>query len=131
MARMLILAVLAIAAATSPMDAAQAQFFTAGQMRAMCRGEVADAPQFRTRAANQLVAESYRSRCRMYLLGVADALLHNEQEGHRCIGAGTAQAEVVEPIVAALLAHDETSQDEIAAIVREVLRSRFGCDWRG
>ena len=132
MVRRQVLAALTVAASLSPLHPARAEFFTVEQMREMCRGGDEDAPQFRTRAANQLLAESYRARCRMYLLGVVDAVLQDEwAPGRRCIAPGTPEADVTEPLVEALLEPRETPEGGVAAIVREALHSRFGCDLNG
>lgn len=132
MKRRLIPAALAVMASLSPLHPARAEFFTFDELRDMCRGGADDGPQFRTRAANALLAESYRARCRMYLLGAVDGSLQNEPaQGRRCILPATPQDEVTEPIVEALLARQEAPEHGVTGIVREVLHSRFGCELDG
>ena len=118
------------AAASLPLVPAQAELFSYEQIRTMCRGEGDGNPQFRTRAGYALLAESYRGRCRMYLLGQADAYLQRQPESRdaaACVPAGASDSEVAEAIVEALLARDEPPAGGIAEVVRDVLRTRFAC----
>ena len=129
--RWLTFGALAASAWAVPLAPAHAEFFSYEQMRTMCRGEGEGAePQFRTSAGRALLAESYRGRCRMYLLGQADALLQSQPqrlESETCMVAQATDSEVAEAIVEALLARTEAPAGGIAEVVRDVLRARFAC----
>ena len=128
--RILALAAATAAAASVPLAPVQAEFFTLAELRDMCRGAIGENAEFRTGAGHRLLAETYRARCRMYLLGVADGYLqtHAETDARMaCIRPGTPEAEVAEPLIEAVLTRTDVPDDGIAALVREVLRSRFGC----
>ena len=131
MASRVLTAMVALAAGMAPLTPAQAEFYTFQQLRDMCRGEVEDAPQFRTQAANQLLSESYRTRCRMYLLGMIDTLLIADPPGERRCELSATEAEVTEPIVETIVGRNEAPEGGVAEIVREMLSSRFGCELRG
>ena len=121
---------LAAAASAVPSAPAQAEFFSYEQMRTMCRGEGPEPAQFRTRAAYALLAESYRGRCRMYLLGQADAYLQREADrpdGAACLRSDASDAQVAEAIAEELVSRAETPAGGVGEVVRDVLRSRFAC----
>ena len=130
--RTLVMALLAGATCTAPLRPAHAQFVAFEQLRDLCRGGPDQGPQFRTAAANQLLAESYRARCRLYLLGLVDGLMEeDETPERRCIAPGTPEDEVTGPLIAALVAAPGEPEEGVVAIVREVLHSRFGCAAHG
>ena len=129
--RILTLAAMVAAASIAPLSPARAEFFTYEQMRNMCRGETEETAEFRTGAAQRLLAETYRARCRMYLLGLADAYLQSRAEGReapRCTWADMTESEVSQPLVEAVLDRADAPDGGINALVRDVLHSRFGCD---
>ena len=127
--RILALGALAAAAASAPLAPARAEFYSFEQMRTMCRGGDEQVAQFRTRAGHALLAESYRARCRMYLLGQADAFLQREREraDRPCQGAAPSEAEVAEAVVEELLSRTTAPAGGIGEVVRDVLRLRFAC----
>lgn len=128
--RILTLGAIAAAAFAVPLAPARAEFFTFEQMRGLCRGETGEAAEFRTGASHRLLAQTHRARCRMYLLGQVDGYLQAREEPQdraRCLGAGTSEAEVTEAMVEALLARADEPEGGIGALVRDVLRTRFGC----
>ena len=119
---------LAASAMAAPLAPARAEFFSFDQMRSMCRGEGEATPQFRTRAGYALLAESYRGRCRMYLLGQVDAYLQGRPEQREaCLPPGASDSEVAEAIVQDLLARAEAPAGGVAEVVRDVLRARYAC----
>src|SRR6185503_7174635 len=75
--RLLVCGTVLAAASLGAPSPARAEFFSVEQLRSMCRGEVEAEGQFRTGAAYELLAQTYRERCRMYLLGLADAYLQS------------------------------------------------------
>ena len=77
MIRRMLVAFTVAAAATVPLQPARAELYTIEQLRGLCRGESAESPEFRTGAGYRLLAQIARERCRMFLLGVADAALRN------------------------------------------------------
>ncbi len=124
--RLVVPAAIALAACAVPLHPAQAEFFSYEQMRALCRGQTGDAAEFRTDASHRLLAQTYRARCRMYLLGQADAFL---DRGNRrgCLPPGTRDSEVAEALVQGLLRRTGTPAGGVGEVVREVLRDRYGC----
>jgi len=121
---------LAAAASAVPAAPAQAEFFSYDQMRTMCRGEGPEPAQFRTRAAYALLADSYRGRCRMYLLGQADAYLQRDAdrpEARTCARSVPTDAEVADAIAEELISRADAPQGGIGEVVRDVLQSRFAC----
>jgi hypothetical protein len=124
--RLIIQAAIALAACAAPLHPARAEFFSYAQMRGLCRGETGEAAEFRTDASHRLLAETYRARCRMYLLGQADAYL-DQANRPDCIRPGTADAEVAEALVQGLLRRTETPAGGVGEVVRDVLRARYGC----
>ena len=124
--RLIIQAAAALAACAVPLQPAQAEFFNFEQMRGLCRGQTGDAAEFRTDASHRLLAETYRARCRMYLLGQADAYL---DRGNRrgCLPPGTRDSEVADALVQGLLRRTETPAGGVGEVVRDVLRDRYGC----
>ena len=114
----------AAAAATTP-AAARAELVGAAELRGLCRGEIAEEAQFRTAAGYRLAAQVSRERCRMYLLGIAEAQL--EGSARRCIPAATPASEVAEALVEALLAEPEAAVRPVAELVRDALRARYRC----
>ena len=127
--RIIGLAAMAAAAAAAPAAPAQAELFTFEQLRAMCAGEAADSAEFRTGAAHALLREIYRSRCRMYLLGIAEGLRHGDdgQQPPSCPDAAMNEPEIGDRLVEAVLGRTETGEVRVAQIVRDVLRTRYGC----
>jgi hypothetical protein len=128
--RLLALGALAVTASAIPLAPAQAEFFSYDEMRSMCRGDGSESAEFRTRAGYALLAESYRGRCRMYLLGQADAYLQREAdrpEERACLRSGISQAEVADAVVEELLRRAEPPEGGVGEVVRDVLRSRFAC----
>lgn len=130
LSRLFGLAALAATASAIPAAPAQAEFFSYEQIRTMCRGEGNESAQFRTGAAYALLAESYRGRCRMYLLGHADAYLHRDAdrpEDRTCARAVPSDAEVADAIAEELVRRTEVPDGGIGEVVRDVLRARFAC----
>lgn len=125
MIRRMLVALTVVAAATVPLQPARAELYTITELRGLCRGESAESPEFRTGAGYRLLAQIARERCRMFLLGVADAAL--ELSARRCIPAGTPPAEVADQLAEAVLAEPEGSGGTVAGIVRDALRSRYRC----
>ena len=125
--RLVALGLAGAAAAAQP--PARAEFFGVEQMRSMCRGEDGDAPEFRTDAANRLVAQVARERCRMYLLGLAEGQLRRlEQDGRgRCLPPGTSDAEVADALVEALVRRPREAAGTVDELVQDALRARYGC----
>lgn len=112
-----------------PPAPAHAEFFSFDQLRSMCRGEGADTVEFRTGAAQELLREIYRSRCRMYLLGEADFYLENAaSDGRRlpCLPAGTRESEVADYLEEAVLNRPEP-RGGVRELVRNVLRLQYNC----
>ena len=72
-------AIWAFAMAAQPQPAVDGPF-SAAEIRTMCRGETEEPSPFRTEAAIRLLAEHQRSKCRMYLLGLAEGLARSRQE---------------------------------------------------
>lgn len=124
--RLVIQAAAALAACALPSAPARAEFFGYEQMRDLCRGQTGDAAEFRTDASHRLLAETYRARCRMYLLGQADAFLDGGNR-RRCLPPGTRDSEVAEALVQGLLRRAETPAGGVGEVVRDVLRDRYGC----
>ena len=124
--------VLAAASLGAP-SPARAEFFTFEQLRSMCRGEVDTAAegQFRTGAAYELLARTYRERCRMYLLGLADAYLQSrvvrEGEPH-CIVEEMPEASAANVLSEALVRRTDAPAGGAAEVVRDVLKTDFGCE---
>jgi hypothetical protein len=128
--RILTLGALAAAVSAALPAPARAEFFTFEQMRGLCRGDTGEAPEFRTRASHLLLAQTHRARCRMYLLGQVDGYLQRRaepQDRAQCLGTSASEAAVTEAIVEALLARADAPQGGIGELVRDVLRTRFGC----
>jgi len=125
--RLIIQAALVVLPYAVPMQPARAEYFGYAQMQDLCRGGTAEAAEFRTDAGHRLLAETYRARCRMYLLGQADAFL---EAGNRrgCLPAATRETEVAEALVEALLGRAEAPAGGVGEVVRDVLRTRFGCE---
>jgi hypothetical protein len=123
------LAASAAVAAAAPATPAEAELLSFEQLRAMCAGETADSTEFRTGSAHALLREIYRSRCRMYLLGIADGLLHREdsRQPRSCPGHDIAEPEIGDRLVEAVLDRTEAGEGGASEIVREVLRTRYGC----
>lgn len=128
------LIVLGAMLASSPFAApspARAEFFSFEQLRNMCRGDVEGEAQFRTGAAYALLAQSHRERCRMYLLGLADAYLLSRpvrEDGHHCIVEEMPEATAAQVLAEALIRRTEAPVGGAAEVVREVLRTDFGCE---
>ena len=123
-------AALAAAASVFPAAPALAEFYSYEQIRTMCRGEGDEPAQFRTQAAHALLAESYRGRCRMYLLGRADAYLQRDAdrpEDRSFARSVPADAEVADAIAEELVSRSEVPDGGIGEVVRDVLRARFAC----
>ena len=122
------LCAIAAAATATALQPARAEFFGTDQVRALCRGETADAREFRTPAANRLLAQVSRERCRMYLLGLAEARLQRigPEARAQCLPEGTADT-VADALVEALLEPSEAPDGAVDAFVQETLRARFGC----
>ena len=122
--------VLAAASLGAP-SPARAEFFTFEQLRSMCRGEVEAEGQFRTGAAYELLARTYRERCRMYLLGLADAYLQSrvvrEGEPH-CIVEEMPEASAANVLSEALVRRTDAPAGGAAEVVRDVLKTDFGCE---
>ena len=118
----------ALAAAGAAAQPARAELFGVEEMRALCRGEAADARGFRTEAGNRLLAQVSRERCRMYLLGLAEARLQRIEPDARarCLPAGTADA-VADALAEALVEPSEAPGGTVDTFVQETLRARFGC----
>ena len=123
-----VLCAIAAAAIATPLHPVRAEFFSTEQVRSLCRGETADARQFRTSAANRLAAQVSLERCRMYLLGLAEARLQRAgpEARARCIPAGTTD-DVADALVEALVEPPEAPRGTVDAIVEDTLRARFGC----
>ena len=119
----------AAAGALFPLQPARAELYDIDEMRALCRGESAESPEFRTGAGYRLLAQVARERCRMYLLGLAEGQVDRRERasGSRCLPAGTAPAQVADALVEAVLAEPEGSGGTLAGLVRDALRTRFGC----
>ena len=111
--------------------AAQAQpdtsYFNAAEIRTMCRGETEESPQFRTEAAFRLLAQVQRSKCRMYLLGLADGIGRGQPDQGRaaCLPPASEREALADRLVEAVL--NETGDADTPAIVRWVLRTVYGC----
>ena len=122
------LCAIAAAATTTALQPVRAEFFGTEQVRALCRGETADAREFRTDAANRLLAQVSRERCRMYLLGLAEARLQRigPEVRAQCLPEETADA-VADALVEALAEPPEAPGGTVDAFVQETLRARFGC----
>ena len=121
---------LAVTASAIPAAPAQAEFLSYEQVRTMCRGEGNEPAEFRTRAAYALLAESYRGRCRMYLLGHADAYLQRDAdrpEDRTCARSVPSDDEVADAIAEELVSRAEVPEGGIGEVVRDVLRARFAC----
>ena len=118
-----------LAAAAAPIQPARAEFFTVDRMRAMCRGEAADAPQFRTDAGNRLLAQVSRERCRMYLLGIAESQLQRLGADSRalCLPAEASEAEVADALADALARRPVEAGGTVDEAVQDALRARYGC----
>lgn len=119
---------LAATVMTGSAGPAQAGFFTVERMRAMCRGEPAEPAQFSTQAAQRLLTQTYHDQCRFYLLGVADGYLQARgADGNppRCMAESLNRIEVADALAEAVAAR--SSAGAILDIVRDVLRTRFGC----
>ena len=120
-----------VAASLGAPSPARAEFFTFEQLRSMCRGEVEAAGQFRTGAAYALLAQTHRERCRMYLLGLADAYLQSRpvREGEQhCIVAEMPEASAADVLAEALIRRSDAPAGGAAEVVRDVLRTDFGCE---
>jgi hypothetical protein len=122
----------ALAATATAITAApaQAEFLSYEQIRNMCRGEGNEPAQFRTRAAYALLADSYRGRCRMYLLGQADAYLQRDAdrpEARTCARSVPTDAQVADAIAEELISRADAPEGGIGEVVRDVLQSRFAC----
>ena len=129
-ARMFGWAALAATASAIPAAPANAEFLSYEQIRTMCRGEGNESAQFRTSAAYALLADSYRGRCRMYLLGHADAYLQRDAdrpEDRTCARAVPSDDEVADAIAEELVRRSEAPEGGIGEVVRDVLRARFAC----
>ena len=123
--RLILKAAIVAAPCAVPLSPARAEFFDYAQMQSLCRGDVGNA-EFRTDAGHRLLAETYRARCRMYLLGQADAVL--QANGRRaCLPPAATESEVAEALVAGLLNRAESPPGGVGEVVRDVLRARYGC----
>ena len=127
--RLITQAALVVAPSAVPLEPAQAEFFSYAQMQGLCRGDTGDGAAFRTDASRRLLAETYRARCRMYLLGQADAQLQRI-ERLACIPAGTPESEVGDTLAQGLLDRAEAPPGGVGEVVRDVLRARYGCTSR-
>ena len=130
LSRLLGWAALAATASAIPAAPAQAEFLSYDQIRNMCRGEGNEPAQFRTRAAYALLADSYRGRCRMYLLGQADAYLQRDAdrpEARTCARSVPSDTEVADAIAEELVSRTQVPDGGIGEVVRDVLRARFAC----
>jgi hypothetical protein len=130
LARLFGWAALAATAATIPAAPAQAELLSYEQIRSLCRGEGNESAQFRTSAAYALLADSYRGRCRMYLLGQADAYLQRDAdrpEERTCARAVPSVEDVADAIAEELVRRAEVPEGGIGEVVRDVLRARFAC----
>lgn len=125
MIRRMLITLLVLAGAAVPLQPARAELYSIEELRALCRGESAETPEFRTGAGYRLLAQIARERCRMFLLGVADASL--ELSGRHCIPAETPPTEVADHLAAAVLAEPEGSGGTVAGLVRDALRTRYRC----
>jgi len=129
--RLLVCGTMLAAASLGTPSPARAEFFTFEQLRNMCRGEVESTGQFRTGAAYALLAQTHREQCRMYLLGLADAYLHSlaDRGGeHECIVAEMPQAAAADVLAEALIRRTDAPAGGAAEIVRDVLKTDFGCE---
>ena len=131
--RLLVCGTVLAAASLGVPSPARAEFFTFDQLRNMCRGEIetaADA-QFRTGAAYELLARTYRERCRMYLLGLADAYLQSRPVGEgeqHCIVAEMPEETAANLLSEALIRRTDAPAGGAAEVVRDVLKTDFGCE---
>ena len=123
--RLILQAAIVVGPYAVPLNPAKAEFFSYAQMQGLCRGQTGEAAAFRTDASHRLLAETYRARCRMYLLGQADAYL--QSRGRSCIPAGTAESQVADALVDGLLSRPEAPAGGVGEVVRDVLRARYGC----
>jgi hypothetical protein len=129
MRRIFALACAAAVAAAAPVSPAHAEFYSFEALQNMCRGESVEEPEFRTGAARELLRDIYRSRCRMYLLGLADGFLDAAADERRitCLPLGTDESEVAAALVAELLGRTQPPRGGVGEIVRDVLRNRYNC----
>lgn len=129
--RLLACGTMLAAASLGTPSPARAEFFTFEQLRSMCRGEVESAGQFRTGAAYALLAQTHRDRCRMYLLGLADAYLQSrpvrEEEAH-CIVEEMPEDTAADLLAEALIRRSDVPAGGAGEVVRDVLRTDFGCE---
>ena len=129
--RILVCGALLAAASLGAPSPARAEFFSFEQLRGMCRGEVEAEGQFRTGAAYELLAQTHREQCRMYLLGLADAYLHSLADrggDHHCIVAEMPQTAAADVLAEALVRRSDAPAGGAAEVVRDVLRTNFGCE---
>ena len=131
--RLLVCGTVLAAASLGAPSPARAEFFTFEQLRNMCRGEVESTAeaQFRTGAAYALLAQSYRERCRMYLRGLADAYLQSRpiREGElHCIVEEMPEASAADVLSEALIRRSDAPAGGAAEVVRDVLKTDFGCE---
>ena len=129
MIRPMLMSAVALAGTAVPSQPARAELYGIDELRALCRGETAESPEFRTGAGYRLLAQVARERCRMYLAGLAEGQLDRRERatGARCLPAGTPPEAVADALVEALLAEPEGSGGTVAGLVRDALRTRFGC----
>jgi len=87
----------------------------------MCRGQTDEPAEFRTQTAFELLAQHQRSKCRMYLLGLAEGLAQSERGDATCLPPIADREALSDRLVAAVL--EGPGGAEIPEIVRGVLRS--------
>lgn len=95
----------------------------------MCRGETEEAHQFRTDAAFRLLAQHQRSKCRTYLLGLADGIGRYAHEGEPrlCLPPATERDVLANRLADAVLSRSSETDTSILGIVQRVLRSHYRC----
>ena len=122
------LILLAGAFAAQPTPAASGAF-SADEIRTMCRGEGDEGAEFRTDAAFRLFVNYQRSRCRMYLLGVADGMIHSARLGEPglCLPPGLDRERLADQLTEALLSEQAAADSSLPAIVERLLRSESRC----
>src|SRR3712207_4979023 len=95
---------------------AQAEFFSYEQMRLFCLGGSAEGAEFRTVAGHRRLAETYRARCRMYLLGKADAYLERGA-ARNCLPAGTSDSDVAQVLAEGLVSRRDPPAGGVGELV--------------
>ena len=121
-------AILALAMQAQP-GPATAGSFSPAEIRTMCRGETEGPSPFRTEAAIRLLAEHQRSKCRMYLLGLAEGLARSGEgrDPPLCLPPRAERDGFADRLLDAVLS--ETGDDEAALpnIVRRVILTHYRC----